>query len=74
MKEKTVTTGCILFLPIGYWWWFGFLIALAVNQSINPDKRSNSESRVDAITARDLLSTEAYTFAVNSTMFPMLDA
>ena len=69
-----LTTGCILFLPIGYRYWFGFLIAEAVNHKIKPDKRSKRESRVDAITASDLLSTEAYTFAMKRTMFAMLDA
>ncbi|KAG7035309.1 hypothetical protein SDJN02_02104, partial [Cucurbita argyrosperma subsp. argyrosperma] len=50
------------------------LKALAVNHNINPDKRSNRESSVEAITASDLLSTEAYTFATKITMLAMLDA
>jgi len=33
---------------------------------MNPDKRSKRESRVEAITANDLLSIDAYTFAANS--------
>jgi len=34
-------------------------MALAVNQRIKPDKRSKRESKVEAITAMDLLSIEA---------------
>lgn len=69
-----LTTGCIRFLPIGYRYWFGFLIALDVNQRMNPDKRSNRESNVEAITANDLLSNEAYAFARKSTKLDTLDA
>lgn len=72
--SRAYTTGCILFLPMGYWYWFGFFIAYAVNHKMNPDKRSNSESKVDAITANDLLSAEAYTFAKKSTKFAAFDA
>lgn len=31
---------------------------------MNPDNKSNSESKVEAMTANDLLSKEAYTFAM----------
>lgn len=34
-------------------------MALAVNQRMKPDKRSRRESRVEAMTANDLLATEA---------------
>jgi hypothetical protein len=34
-------------------------MAWEVNHKINPDKRSSRESRVEAITAKDLLSIEA---------------
>lgn len=36
-------------------------MAYAVNQRMNPERRSRRESRVEAITARDLLSIDANT-------------
>jgi hypothetical protein len=41
---------------------------------MNPDKRSKRESKVEAMTAKDLLSTEAYTFARKSTKLAAFDA
>ena len=34
----------------------------AMNQSMNPDRRSNRQSSIDAINAMDTVSTEAMTF------------
>jgi hypothetical protein len=48
-------------------------MAWAVNHNINPDKRSKSESKVEAITANDLLSIEAYSFSAKSTTLVMFD-
>jgi len=48
-------------------------MALAVNHNMNPDKRSKRESKVEAITAKDLLSIDAYTFAANSTKLTAFD-
>ena len=45
-----------------------------VNHKINPDKRSKRESKVDAITANDLLSIEAKTFVPKSTKLAIFDA
>jgi len=52
----------------------GYLIAFDVNHKINPDKRSKRESMVEAITANDLLSIEAKTFAPKSTKLAMFEA
>lgn len=41
---------------------------------MKPDRRSSNESKVEAITAIDRLSAEAYTFAAKSTMLAMFDA
>ena len=40
---------------------------------MKPDKRSKRESKVEAITASDLLSTQANTFAMKITTLAMLD-
>lgn len=48
-------------------------MACEVNHKINPDKRSKRESNVEAITANDLLSIEAKTFAAKSTKLAMFD-
>jgi hypothetical protein len=40
---------------------------------MNPDKRSKRESKVEAMTAKDLLSTEAYTFARKITKLAAFD-
>ena len=45
-----------------------------VNHKINPDKRSKRESKVDVITANDLLSIEAKTLAPKSTKLAIFDA
>lgn len=44
-----------------------------VNQRMNPERRSNRESNVEAITAIDLLSIEAYTLDAKRTMFAMFE-
>jgi len=41
---------------------------------MNPDNKSKKESKVEAITANDLLSIEAYTFARKSTKLATFDA
>ena len=40
---------------------------------MNPDKTSKNESKVDAITAIDRVSIEAYIFAIRSIIFAMFD-
>ena len=40
---------------------------------MNPERRSRRESRVEAITARDLLSTDAYAFALKRSILATFD-
>ena len=56
---RVLTKGCIRFLPIGYWYGFGVCMENAVNHRMKPDKRSRSESNVDAIIAREPLLMDA---------------
>lgn len=45
----------------------------AVNHRMKPDKRSRSESNVDAIIAREPLLMDAYTLAANRTILATFD-
>lgn len=48
-------------------------MAWAVNHKMKPDNRSKRESKVEAITANDLLSIEAKIFAAKRIRFAILD-
>lgn len=58
-KDEVQTSGCILFLPMGYWYGFGVCIEKAVNQRMKPERRSRRESNVEATIAKEPLVTEA---------------
>lgn len=48
-------------------------MACELNHKIHPDNKSKSESKVDAMTTRDLLSIEVETFAMKKTKLAMFD-
>lgn len=73
IKAVALTKGCIRFFPIGYWYGFGVCIEKAVNHKMKPERRSSSESNVDAMMANEPLLTDAYTLAAKRTMFAIFD-